>query len=127
MNLELGRVAQVLSHIEAVLPYLEHESLMDALEPIWVDLRCYQVLAAAADPRSTAVLLRAHSLVQQQAARTSRRRAPALFLRISAHNAICAAYHNLEKCQDAILEFGDQHSEQYVVMASAQLNVRRLA
>ncbi|MBC8076942.1 MAG: AAA family ATPase, partial [Chloroflexales bacterium] len=67
----LARVALAMSdlpcallHVTAILPGLATGALNSAAEPSLIELTCYQVLAAANDPRATAVLEEAYARLQ---------------------------------------------------------------
>ena len=68
-HLAAGDLAGALGHVDALLRYLgEVGNLHGADDPPGVLWRCYQVLARAADPRASAVLVRAHDEVMKAAA-----------------------------------------------------------
>jgi len=69
-ELAQGELAQALAHVAEILAYLDGGGcLRGERNPFWTYLTCYQVLAAAGDPRTAEILDRAHAQLQEWAAR----------------------------------------------------------
>jgi tetratricopeptide (TPR) repeat protein len=88
-------IAQGLAHAETILAYLAHGSLTpgNTEEPLRVELICYQVLRAAHDPRTPAVLERAHSRLQERATNINDEAMRRMFLHnVPYHRAIVAMW-----------------------------------
>jgi len=66
--LQIGDLAKALVQVEEILPYLS-QTLQSSWRETSVDfLTCYQVLAAAGDPRATAILQKGYQHINRQAA-----------------------------------------------------------
>lgn len=66
--LALGRQAEALAHVNAIMAFLEQHRLDGAIEPFRIYLRCYEVLIATGDGRAPALLDRAYNELQSWAA-----------------------------------------------------------
>jgi tetratricopeptide (TPR) repeat protein len=83
----LGDLAQAQAHVAEILAYLDTGVMMPAdHRPFWVYLICYQVLWAGGDPRAAEILLTAHRLLQEHAARTPDEATRRSFLENGAEN-----------------------------------------
>jgi predicted ATPase len=60
---------QAQAQVDQILQYLESHSFDRAVEPFRVRLTCYHILRANGDPRASAVLRAAHTLLGEQAAK----------------------------------------------------------
>lgn len=82
--------------VEDLLALIEGKDVIGALRELDVVWDCYRGLAALGDGRATAVLIRAHEQLQEQAARFTSERLRNLFLnRVAAHRQIAAAFGSL--------------------------------
>jgi len=69
-DLALGQLGQAQGQVAEILSYLDAGGFLDTdSRPFWIYLTCYRVLAAAGDPRAAEILARAHSELQEWAAR----------------------------------------------------------
>ena len=68
-HLAAGAIDQALAGVEDILEYIAHNSLESAEQPLQIYLTCYQVLAAANDPRARPLIETAHQLLQARAGR----------------------------------------------------------
>ncbi len=64
-----GDLIQAQACVEQILSHLESQTLEGLMTPFRVYLTCYRVLKAGGDPRAKAVLGKAYSLLQKQAAK----------------------------------------------------------
>lgn len=89
-----GDLATAREHVEFILSRLAAGATLDGLdEPLRVRLTCYQVLAAAADPRAPAQLAQAHAELQAMAGRiTDPRLRAGLLHNVPFHREIVAAW-----------------------------------
>jgi len=69
LMLRRGDIAEALAQVEPILARLHSGDVEPSEEILRVDLTCYQVLRAANDPRARAVLERAYTQLQEQAAK----------------------------------------------------------
>ena len=82
-----GRLTEALAHVEKILAHEAAGGSFDGTEePLLLPLSCWQVLAAAQDPRAGAVLAGAHAELQAQAARIGDAQARHGFLQQVPHN-----------------------------------------
>lgn len=87
-----GDLAQALTQVEAILNYLEHQTLAGTDEPFRVYLTCVQVLQATHDARAGAVLRAARALLRERAATIADERLRRSYLEnVAAHRALLAA------------------------------------
>lgn len=90
--LALGRTAEALALVEALLPTLNDEDLRGAREPFRVCWNCFRVLAAAGDPRAQVILAQSCQDLEQQAATIVDKRLQHAFLHnIPSHRELLAA------------------------------------
>jgi tetratricopeptide (TPR) repeat protein len=69
--LAVGDAVKAQAHVAEILAYLDGGGVLSTDNwPSWVYLTCYQVLRAARDPIAFEILAMAHSMMQEQAART---------------------------------------------------------
>jgi adenylate cyclase len=89
-----GDLASALVRIEAIVSHLDNGGTLDnADEALRVLLTCYQVLAAAHDPRATAVLETAHATLQARMAKLPDEATRRMFLQnVPWHREIVAAW-----------------------------------
>lgn len=100
LSLTLGDLAQAQAQVEEILSYLEDGTLDGTDEPFQVYLTCYRVLCAGRDPRAEGVLVAAHRLLQERAARIEDEELRQSFLEnVVAHREIIAAYCETQVCQ----------------------------
>jgi hypothetical protein len=93
-------LAQAQAQVEEILSYLEDGTLDGTDEPFQVYLTCYRVLCAGRDPRAGGVLVAAHRLLQERAARIEDEELRQSFLEnVVAHREIIAAYCETQVCQ----------------------------
>lgn len=90
-----GDTAGARRYVEEILAYLAFEGALDGVdEPFRVQLTCYQVLRAAADPRAPATLAHIARLLQTQAARIPDATMRRAFLEdVPYHREIMALFH----------------------------------
>lgn len=88
--LAAGDVPQAADYVEQILPHLEPDvPLYNVQEPFWVWWVCYTVLVAAGNGRSAAILQKAYSHLQTQAATIANIQTRDMFLnQITAHRQI---------------------------------------
>jgi len=91
-RLATGDVAGAMEQVEAILSYLEANTLDGTDEPLRVYQACYEVLVAADDPRAGPVLKTAHRLLLERANRIRDPQLRRSFLEdVGAHRAIVQA------------------------------------
>ena len=70
LALTQGDLPQAQAYVEEIMPYLEsNPALAGMRNPFRFFLNCYQVLHASGDVRATDILMQAHTLLQERAAR----------------------------------------------------------
>jgi len=93
ISLAQGNLAAAQAHVEEILSYLETGSLHPMFGPFRVYLTCYRVLRANGDTRADDILERAHSLLQERAARINDEAERRSFLEnVAAHREIASEY-----------------------------------
>ena len=81
------------AYVDEILGYLEHNTLDGTYEPFRVYMTCYRVLEAGQDPRARDVLVTAHDLLQERAAKIDDEEMRRSFLEnVTAHREIIAAW-----------------------------------
>jgi len=84
-----GDLLQARACADEILNYLESSSLDGTEEPLRIYLTCYRVLSTTQDPRAQDILVTAHDLLQEQAARIHDGRMRRSFLEsVAAHREI---------------------------------------
>ena len=69
-ELAQGELGSAHARVAEVLAFLDNGGcLLGDHKPFWIYVTCYQVLVAAADPRAAEILIRAHTELQEWAAR----------------------------------------------------------
>ncbi|GAB4518151.1 MAG: hypothetical protein OHK0046_25550 [Anaerolineae bacterium] len=65
-TLLLGRAQEALQHVDTIITYLQHNRISVSIEPSWIYLMTYEVLAALQDPRAENVLEDAYNEMQRR-------------------------------------------------------------
>jgi adenylate cyclase len=92
-----GDFAQARAYVEEILAHLESGSLDGTDEPFRVYLTCYRVLHANQDPRAEEILMTAHSLLQERAAKIEDEGLRCSFREnVVAHRQIVAAWEKVQ-------------------------------
>ena len=92
--LATGAIDEAIAHVEDILAYFAQGGSADGTEePLRVYLTCFQVLAAAHDPRAGALLATAHAMLEERAAKIHDPNAQRMFREnIPHHREIAAAW-----------------------------------
>lgn len=108
--------------VETVLAQLAAQPISGQDEPFFLYLTCYQVLAAAQDPRAPAIVQQGYALLQHYVEQITEEQLRQSFLEnVPVHRALQQAYRELQTNRGAMLPLQDsgQHDQALPVGASS--------
>jgi tetratricopeptide (TPR) repeat protein len=105
VSLARGDLSGAQTQVDKILIHLETHTLDGTEEPFWVYLTCYHVLRSNQDPRAQVILNRAHSLLQERAAKIEDEDLRRSFLEnVASHREIEEAFQSRESHSGECIE-----------------------